>query len=571
MSIDASPRRHPPGRRPWWSEAEAGCLLLLVLAAYFLRAGELPLRGEEPTRAQIAFEMIERHDWLVPREQGDPFLIRPPLQNWLIAASSLAFGSRDAWAVRFPSLVATLLTTLMVYGYSRTFLPRTGALAAGAAFATFGEMFQTGRQAETEAVFILLVSGSLLAWHWGFMRRWPDAATWALGYGLTALGALTKGVQAPAYFVGSVGVYLALTNQGRRLFCKGHVLGALAGAAVVGAWMVPYYFAMGWPALHTLWLGDPALRVRDWPLLGVAKHLLEYPLETLGGTLPWSLLLLLYLSGDFRRSIRAAGPQVLFLGVCLAVTFPTCWIPPGGQARFFAPLYPCLAVLIGLAVQRCSEAGAATALRSAWRQYLGALAGGMVLAAVAAVGVACGRGRFPALGAWAEPPLIALGYAGVAVGLAALAWRARRGGDPFRVRMGVLAVACFLVLTFTGVATDVRLHRSEDASGAMSRLKEKLPPGQPLVSLGGHTDSLFTYLYGLPLLTPRPWPADGNALGEGVAYFCFACDGDSRPMLPFAWEEVGAVCVDRNHHPSPQRVVVVGRRLPVTSDPAAAK
>src|SRR5947207_2762207 len=126
----------PLGGKTWWREMEAAWLVLLVVAAYFLRAGELPIRGEEPTRAQIAREMVERGDWIVPRVQGEPFRIRPPLQNWLIATSCFTFGSWDAWAVRFPSVLATLLTTLLIYGYARTCLGRTGAFAAAAAFAT---------------------------------------------------------------------------------------------------------------------------------------------------------------------------------------------------------------------------------------------------------------------------------------------------------------------------------------------------------------------------------------------------------------------------------------------------
>ena len=123
-----SPAVAEPG--PWWRDWQVAALVLLVVVAYFLRAGEVPIRGEEPTRATIAFEMVERGDLLVPCAQGEPFRIRPPFQNWVIAASCLAFGSWDAWAVRFPSPVATLLTTLLVYGYCRSFLPRLGSFAA---------------------------------------------------------------------------------------------------------------------------------------------------------------------------------------------------------------------------------------------------------------------------------------------------------------------------------------------------------------------------------------------------------------------------------------------------------
>src|SRR5262245_17430544 len=94
-SIDRTDRARPP----WWREAEVAGLCLLVVVAYFLRAGELPIRGEEPTRAQTAREMVERGDWLVPREQGEPFLIRPPLQFWVIAGTCVTVGSWSEWAV----------------------------------------------------------------------------------------------------------------------------------------------------------------------------------------------------------------------------------------------------------------------------------------------------------------------------------------------------------------------------------------------------------------------------------------------------------------------------------------
>jgi hypothetical protein len=45
-------------------------------------------------------------------------------------------------------------------------------------------------------------------------------------------------------------------------------------------------------------------------------------------------------------------------------------------------------------------------------------------------------------------------------------------------------------------------------------------------------------------------------------------EGTSRRSLPFPWEEVGVVSLDRNHQEPPDRVVVVGRRLPLARVPA---
>jgi 4-amino-4-deoxy-L-arabinose transferase-like glycosyltransferase len=539
-------------------------LLALVGIAYFIRAGALPARGEEPRRAQIAREMVDRGDPVVPREQGEPFRVRPPLQNWLIAASCLACGSWGAWPVRLPSLLATVLTTLLIYGYSRTFLSRLGALSAAVAFATFADMFQMGRQAETEALFTLLVSGSLLTWHWGLMRRWPDALTYASGYSLMALAMLTKGLQAPVYFLGSLGAYLVLTGQWRRLFCKAHLLGALTGALILLAWMIPYAHALGWSEVHSIWLGDPAVQVngqiQSWDARRLAVHLLTYPVEILLGTLPWSLLLLPYVRRDFRQSIGTGRPQVLFVSLALAIAFPTCWIPPGGLPRYFAPLFPCLAVLIGQTIERCADGEALAALRAAWRFYLGLVASLMLAAGVTAIVLMGPVGGYLGLPALAQPPLPTLGYALASIGLAVLIIQARTRAEPGQERVAVLALASFMVMTFTGVLTDVRLRRSEDAAAATRRIKQHLPPGQQLVSFGGHVDPKFAYHYGRPFITPRPWPTAGE--GADLTYFCFDWRGNTRPHLPFGWTEVGCISLDRDHHAEPRQVVVVGRINP---------
>src|SRR5262249_52470400 len=158
-------------------------------------------RGEEPTRAQIAREMIWHGDWIVPREQGEPFRSRPPLQNWLILASTAVCGSWQPWVVRLPSVIGMVVSTLLVYGYSRTLVSRSAALGAAAAFPTFGEILTLGGMAETEAVFICLVSASLLLWHWGQVKGWPATWTWVLSYALVGLAVLCKGPQPPVYFL----------------------------------------------------------------------------------------------------------------------------------------------------------------------------------------------------------------------------------------------------------------------------------------------------------------------------------------------------------------------------------
>jgi 4-amino-4-deoxy-L-arabinose transferase-like glycosyltransferase len=543
----------------WFRDAEVLVLLLVVLAAFVVRLGDVSMRGEEPRRAQVAFELVERSDWIVPREQGEPFLSRPPFHNWLIALSTLVCGTRDAWAVRLPSVLALLLTVLLLYGYARTYLSRTGALAAGVAFLTLGEMFTTGCQAETEMVFISLVSGSLLLWHWGEINRWPETRTWVLCYLCVGLGVLTKGPQPPVYFLGTVGGYLLWTGQWRRLIQRPHLTGCLVGAALVVTWLVLVARQEGWPVVWNVVLHDSAGRMSIWKPGLILEHLVRYPVEVLGCTLPWSLLLLCYLQGDLRRSLARAHPQVVFLGICVGVAFPTCWIPPSGETRYFAPLYPCLALLIGSVVERCAAADVSALLARCWRWYIYSFIVVMLAAGTAVSLAPFVLASSPRYQPWLEQPLIALGYGAAMVILAVLCFRARQAGSTTRVRTIVLAGACFMVLTLAGIVTNIRVRRSEDQANAVARLKRLLPAGQRLVSLG-HVDALFAYYYRLPIEAVSRQPAD--LAGRGLVYFCLDRYGTGRPALPFAWEEIAVISMERHHCACPLRAVVIGRCLP---------
>ena len=125
-------------RARWWMEWEFWVVLLLTGLIYGSRLSETPPSGEEPRRGQVAREMIASGDWIVPRQQGLPFLSRPPVQNWAIALVSLVRGKIDAVAIRFPSIVAILLSVTLIYAYGRTFLSRVGALCAHGRFSHDG-------------------------------------------------------------------------------------------------------------------------------------------------------------------------------------------------------------------------------------------------------------------------------------------------------------------------------------------------------------------------------------------------------------------------------------------------
>src|SRR5437660_9353291 len=92
-----------------------GSLLIVILiwAALYLPAlGSLAIKGEEGRRILPGISMLETGNYLVPQVGGEAYLRKPPLINWLVAASFKIFGQRNEWTARVPSALAVLAVAI---------------------------------------------------------------------------------------------------------------------------------------------------------------------------------------------------------------------------------------------------------------------------------------------------------------------------------------------------------------------------------------------------------------------------------------------------------------------------
>lgn len=93
-----------------------GCVLAFIVIARLLTLGAYPILDPTEGRyAQVGKVMLETGNWITPQlDIHVPLLAKPPLSIWAIAVSYATFGI-NAFAARFPSFLAWLLTVGLVF------------------------------------------------------------------------------------------------------------------------------------------------------------------------------------------------------------------------------------------------------------------------------------------------------------------------------------------------------------------------------------------------------------------------------------------------------------------------
>jgi 4-amino-4-deoxy-L-arabinose transferase-like glycosyltransferase len=202
---------------------------------FFFGLGAFGLTGaDEPRYAQIAREMLARHDWIVPTLNGAPWLEKPALLYWKMMNSYSIFGVSD-WAARVPAAFYATVLVLGIFFFMRRFRFASELDAAMIAASSAG-MIGFGRGASTDMLVsapFALAMMSWWTWHQTGRKLWL-----MIFYGLLGVGALAKGPVAPALAVLVVGAYALLRRDGKIFLRTISVPGFALFFAIVLPWFV---------------------------------------------------------------------------------------------------------------------------------------------------------------------------------------------------------------------------------------------------------------------------------------------------------------------------------------------
>lgn len=562
-------------RDPWlWS------VVFLVFVIHFARVFDQPLRGEESRWGLGGLEMLQSGEWIVPTQQFTPFPERPPLNSWSMAATAWLVGDMNRFAVRFPSVLATVLTSVLIYFYAKRWQPQAGAFVSALVFATFSQVMQLGHLGESEAVLTFFIAVSLLGWH----ASWCDghrSRAWIIGFSFAALAALTKGLQGPVYFIVVSSAYVLW--QGRKvafsvLLSRSWWLGFASMIAIIGAWAVPFWLKTDLQSVKDVWTGLVADRV-SWS--GLFEHLLLFPVEILACLLPWSLFLVPLLSKTVRQSLGDYREPLTFACLALALTFPSVWLVTGARGRYYMPLDPVAAVALGIVIWTTMQAALNSVVHKAWLRFVRVMTvSGLGISTAVLIAPFFGKALLPE-----SAPLGAITIAAVGLSLTGLlitylltvSKASRQVNEPMAKQSGVTGsslfgfVSCVVLLGWIYDAWVVSqdLEHGDFLPAEVQQAQTSIDKPREIVSFGPvHHRFAFHWGSAIPM---RDWPKD-DELNPDFDYFAidfqpldnpkFRVSGRGRTWtstsgtLPFRWEIVQAVPVDREYRESWNWVLV---------------
>jgi 4-amino-4-deoxy-L-arabinose transferase-like glycosyltransferase len=353
-------------------------VILCWAAIYLPGLGSLEIKGEEGRRILPAVAMNETGNYLVPRVGSEPYFRKPPLVNWLVAASFKLSGLRNEWTARLPSALCVLAVALAFLAVARGALGSKGSLIAALIWlANFGTI-EKGRLIEIEALYVSLVGLALIFWLSWWRQRRSSWLTWTLPWIFLGLGLLAKGPLHLLFFYAVVVAVLHREHELRKLLSLPHVAGLLIMTGIFAAWAVPYWqvmrdanVAQNWSAQLAGRLSGDDFKLGSW-LLNIPRGLAYF--------LPWTLLLPSVVKTRWAPNSDRELARALGWGAGLP--FLLVNLLPGGLPRYAMPaLVPaCWLMAMTLAAEELRWRGKILEPRTRLRFVLStAIAAGILL------------------------------------------------------------------------------------------------------------------------------------------------------------------------------------------------
>ena len=327
-------------------------LLFLALGVTGLTVRPLVV-PDEPRYGIIPAEMVDTGNWLALRMAGFVYYEKPPLGYWLTAASMTVFG-HNAFAIRLPSVLATLVVALVAAWMAVRITGRRqdGPLAFMVQATTLAPLI-IGTVALLDPPFAAFVALSMGALYCGCTSIGRVRAGWLALAGVAAgFAFLTKGLLAFAIPGVSALLFLAWERRWKDMLTMPWIpLGAAAITIAPFAWMIhraePGFWEYFIVVEHFRRVASPDSNQHPEPWW---QFLVVFPIGALLWTLAWP---------NAWKGLRDAtewrsGMRFMAAWVIAPITLLS--LSSGKLPTYVLPLFAPVAVLVAIGLLRARAA-----------------------------------------------------------------------------------------------------------------------------------------------------------------------------------------------------------------------
>lgn len=336
---------------------------------FFYGLGSFGLVGaDEPRYAQIAREMLARHDWVTPVLNEIAWLEKPVLYYWGAMVSYSIFGVHD-WAARIPTAVMTSLMVLAAYFFMRRFRPGS-QLDAALIMASLAAVIGFGRAASTDMPLASMFAIGMLNWYAWYETR---QRRWLMGfYFFMALATLAKGPVAPFLAGLIIVVFTILRREWKLILHTLDIFGLALYLVVALPWFILVQHAN--PQFLRVFIFEHNLERYGSDVFRHHQPFWYFGPVLLVGLLPW----MVFAISSFVRSVRDYRTSRFELFFMLWAALPVIFFSFSGSKLpgYILPAIPAFAILTAHYLWR--RTGESDQLRI-WMPALHSLFGGVLL------------------------------------------------------------------------------------------------------------------------------------------------------------------------------------------------
>ena len=319
-----------------------------IAIVYFLFLGTYPLLTPDESRyAEIAREMIETKQYIVPHLNYVLYFEKPALFYWIIASALKCFGLHE-WSVRFWTVIFAISGCGLTYFAASRWYNRTTAFYATALLATSFLYFIMGHMVALDLPVSIFLTATLVFFYIGVQH--PTLSTQKYYFWLSAIMAacavLTKGLIGIVFPIAIIGTWVLLLNQWR----------SLKHWPIISSILLFLILALPWHII--MQLRHPAF----FNFYIIGEHFLRYStLEAaheepfyfylgilLVGFLPWSTFLPQAIKAHWPTwKNRATYQTEIFLFAWIFIIFTFFSFSGSKLIPYILPIFPPLSILTG--------------------------------------------------------------------------------------------------------------------------------------------------------------------------------------------------------------------------------